>query len=185
MKIQLNTILIKSGLSVLVAGSLFLFSGCLKTTDPLSAEDYLNQAIASVNKTQLAADLLVIDDSLEMWDFTPMILKDPTNGVRYKIETLGTGDKPTLNNRIKIKYSGKLLTTGEEFDASESAEFYLYGLITGFQTTMPLISKGSVITMYMPSGYAYGPTDFLDNTGKVIIPRNSNLIFEVELLDIR
>lgn len=191
MKTQLNQIIKGSTLSLFVA-SLFLFSGCLKTVEDIQTpEEFLAQVLAGINKTQLATELAVIDDSLEMWDLTPDILMEP-NGVRYKIETPGSagGAKPTLSNIIKIKYTGKLLTTGEIFDTSENLaakyfESYLYNLITGIQTTMPFISKGSVVTLYIPSVYGYGTTDVNDANGNILIPKNSNLIFEIELLDVR
>ncbi len=159
------------------------FSGCLRTVEPMSPEDNLKQEIANVNKIQLEKDLKIIDDSLATWNLTPQILKEP-NGVRYQIKTLGSGAKPTLSNKIRFKYSGKVLSTGKIFDSSVSADFYLYHLVTGFQTTMPLIPKGSVLVLYIPSGYGYGPNDFLDNKGAILIPKDSNLIFDVEFLDI-
>jgi len=191
MKTRLNRIINGSILSLVVA-SLLLFSGCLKSAeDPQTPQQYLNEVLASINKTQLAADLAIIDDSLEVFGFTPDILIEP-NGVRYKIETAGPAEglKPTLNNIIKIKYTGKLLSTGETFDTSENLpakylETFLYGLITGFQTTMPLLVKGTKATLYIPSGYGYGATDVRNQAGAIIIPKNSNLIFEVELLDVR
>lgn len=160
-----------------------IFSGCLETVEPMSPEDNLKQELANVDKTQLAIDFKIIDDSLARWGLTPVILKEP-NGVRYEVKTLGPGVKPVLRNKIRIKYSGRLLSTGKVFDSSASADFYLYQLVTGFQTTMPLIPKGSVVTLYIPSGYGYGPFDFRDNAGNILIPKNSNLIFEVELIDI-
>jgi len=167
----------------IVISSLLMFSGCLKTVEPMTPEDNLKQELANIDKTQLEKDFKIIDDSIAKWGLTPLILKEP-NGVRYQIKTLGTGAKPTLSNKIRIKYSGRVLSTGKTFDSSASADFYLYHLVTGFQTTMPLIPKGSLIVLYIPSGYGYGPNDFMDNAGAVLIPKNSNLIFEVELIDI-
>ncbi len=175
------------GLSVMVLLVLvsmgLIFSGCLDTVEPMSYEDNLKQELANVNKPQLEIDFKLIDDSLAKWGLTPVILKEP-NGVRYEVKTMGSGVKPVLSNKIKIKYSGRLLSTGKIFDSSPSMDFYLFQLVTGFQTTMPLIPKGSVVTLYIPSGYGYGPTDFLDGSGNILIPKNSNLIFEVELLDV-
>lgn len=190
MKTRLNKIINGSVLMLFIV-SLFLFSGCLKSGEPQTPEDILTQVLESVNKTQLAADLAVIDDSLEMWNLTPQILK-VSSGVRYKIDTAGPIDavKPKLSNIIKIKYTGKLLSNGKIFDTSDNIsakylEINLYSLIVGIQTTMPYISKGTVVTLYIPSGYAYGATDLTDQTGAILIPKNSNLIFEIKLLDVR
>ncbi len=194
MRIQLNTMSIKGSLFGFFILSLLFLSGCLNNDnvqDILTPEEFLEDAIQKVDQTKLASDLQVIDDSLEMWDITPMIFIEP-KGVRYTIDEAGPIDavKPTLSNIIKFKYTGKLLKTGEVFDTSENTadkfiESYLYGLIIGFQTTVPLLTKGTKATLYIPSGYGYGPTDRTDNQGVVVIPKNSNLIFEIELLDVR
>ncbi len=168
---------------LVLVSMILMFSGCLENVEPMTPEDNLKQELANVSKAQLEIDFKIIDDSLARWGLTPVILKEP-NGVRYEVKTMGSGVKPTLSNRIKIKYSGRLLSTGKIFDSNASADFYLSNLVTGFQTTMPLIPKGSVVTLYIPSGYGYGPNDYIDNLGNVLIPKNSNLIFDVELLDV-
>ncbi len=171
------------GVVALFGSTVVMFSSCLKTVEPMSPEDNLKQELANVNKAQLELDFKIIDDSLAKWGLTSVILKEP-NGTRYEMKTMGSGVKPTLSNKIRIKYSGRLLSTGKIFDSSPSTDFYLYQLVTGFQTTMPLIPPGSVITLYIPSGYGYGPNDFRDGSGNILIPKNSNLIFDVELLDV-
>jgi len=191
MKILVNKVF-RGGLLSLSFATLFFFSGCLKSAEDLQTpEEYLVQLLASVNKTQLAAELAVIDDSLDVWDLSQDILIEP-NGVRYKIDTLGPADgiKPKLNNLIKIEYTGKLLSTGETFDTSKNLsdkflESYLYALIPGIQTTLPFISEGTFVTLYIPSVYAYGSTDLKDANDNIVIPKNSNLIFEIKLLDVR
>lgn len=175
------------GGSVLLVLAATLFSGCLKSEDPISPEDALAQALASVNQTQLTTDLGIIDDSLERWNLSSSVLEEP-EGVRYTIQSLGTGPKPTLSSIITVKYKAILLKDGREgepFDESDNLQFNLYGLIIGFQTTVPLLPKGTKATLYVPSGYAYGPTDVKDNSGKIVVPKNSNLIFEIELVDVQ
>ncbi len=183
---------VKVGLFVFFITSIFFLSGCLNKNveDPITPEQFLENALQNVDQTRLASDLMVIDDSLEMWDITPMVIKEP-KGVRYTIDEAGPVDavKPTLSSVIKIKYTAKFLSTGEVFDTSENIEAkfletYLYGLILGFQTTIPHLQKGTRATLYIPSGYGYGPNDLKDASGIVVIPKNSNLIFEIELLDV-
>jgi hypothetical protein len=195
MRIQLNAMSIKVGLFGFFILSLLLLSGCLNNDnveDPISPEEFLEESIQKVDKTKLSSDLSVIDDSLVMWGLTPKVLKDSKEAVRYIIDEAGSVDavKPTLSNIIKFKYTGKLLSTGEVFDTSENTtnkfvESYLYNLIIGFQTTIPLLTNGTKATLYIPSGYGYGVTDRTNGAGVVVIPKNSNLIFEVELLEVR
>jgi FKBP-type peptidyl-prolyl cis-trans isomerase len=193
MKIQLSALSIKGALFVLVLASTLLFSGCLNNNveDPITPEQFLGDELKKVDQTKLASDLTVIDDSLDMWDITPQVIIEP-KGVRYTIDEPGLvdGAKPTLSSIVKFKYTAKLLSTGATFDTSDNLtnkylETYLYGLIIGFQTTMPNLRKGAKATLYIPSGYAYGTVDLKNADGLIIVPKNSNIIFEIELLDVR
>jgi FKBP-type peptidyl-prolyl cis-trans isomerase FkpA len=56
--------------------------------------------------------------------------------------------------------------------------FILNQLIKGWQLGLPQIKKGGSIKLYIPPSLAYGAT------GNGIIPGNSNLIYEVSLLDV-
>ena len=150
----------------------------------LSAQEYLDQALAGIDQGQLALDLSIIDDSLETAGLTDQVLVEP-HGVRYVIKSEGTGVTPMLENIVQIKYSGKILSSGIEFDANDNYENFLYGLIIGFQTTLPLLPSGTEATLYIPSVYAYGATDVIDeDTGQLIVPANSILVFEIELLEV-
>ncbi|PHN05298.1 FKBP-type peptidyl-prolyl cis-trans isomerase [Flavilitoribacter nigricans] len=164
----------------LVAG---LFSGCQKEELPPSAQENLERVLSNVDPVQLNSDIAVIDDSLDMWGLADMVLKEP-NGVRYLIDSTGSGNRPVLENIVEINYSGRLMSTGEEFDSGENVSFILANLIAGFQTTLPLVPTGSRVTLFIPSGLGYGPNDVPDAAGNIVVPANSNLIFEVDLLDI-
>ena len=170
----------------LLSGILFFENSCTKIPDPLSPEETLAQQLSAVDKTQLDIDLQIIDDSLFLWGITPLI---ETHGVRYTIDSLGAGIKPALNNIIDIKYAGLLLKDGQNgtpFDQSESLVYFLADLIVGIKTTLTHVPQGSKATLYIPSGYAYGTNEIRDqNTGSIIIPKNSNLIFRIKLTDVR
>jgi FKBP-type peptidyl-prolyl cis-trans isomerase len=163
-----------------------ILTGCLKTDDgeAQTPEEALAAALSNVNFDQLQNDFEVIDQYIETMGLTDDVLNEP-NGVRYKIHTMGTGAKPRLISTVRIKYSGRLLDTNVEIDANDDLEITLLSLILGFQTTLPLFPEGTVATLYIPSGYAYGPTEFLDDDGSILIPLNSNMIFDVELLEVQ
>lgn len=167
-------------LSLLCAFGLFFLSGCVKSEDPKTPEQLLQENLALVNKAQLDADLAVIDDSLQKWSIIPEI--EP-NGVRYSIITTGNGPTPTLRSNIAFTYKGRLLKNKSVFDQGTTARG-LKELIIGWQTTMPLISEGSKVILYIPSGLAYGAGAQYDTDGNILIPPNSNVIFEVEVLDV-
>ena len=103
------------------------------------------------------------------------------SGLRYVITQTGTGAKPNFSNIITVKYTGRLLTTGEVFDqAVNPVSFPLNSLIQAWQIAFPLLSKGSKATLYVPSGLGYG-----ERGSGTSIPRNANLVFDVELIDFR
>lgn len=103
---------------------------------------------------------------------------DPS-GLRYIIHEEGTGDSPTINNSVTVKYKGTLLSTGEKFDeATTMVTFQLSGLIEGWRIGFPLLKEGSKATFYIPSGLGYGIQ------GNQSIPPHAILVFEVELIEV-
>lgn len=133
---------------------------------------------------QLEKDIAIIDKWLT--DNSITALTDPS-GLRYVITTAGTGVKPVLTNTIVAKYVGKFLADGVkpdksvEFDSSKpTLTFKLSGLIPGWQIGFQLLPKGSKATLYIPSGLAYGK-----NGAGSAIPPNSNMFFDVELIDVK
>jgi FKBP-type peptidyl-prolyl cis-trans isomerase len=104
------------------------------------------------------------------------------SGLQYKVNTEGTGKKPTKDNVVKVHYTGKLLD-GTVFDSSvergEPAEFPLSGVIAGWTEALQLMSVGSKYTIYLPPSIAYGER----GAGGQIGP-NATLIFDVELIEI-
>jgi FKBP-type peptidyl-prolyl cis-trans isomerase FklB len=95
---------------------------------------------------------------------------------------MGTGVKPTLNDKITAHYHGTLID-GTVFDSSvdrgEPASFPVTGVIPGWTEALQLMPTGSKWMLYLPSNLAYGER----GAGGKIGP-NTALIFEVELLSI-
>lgn len=161
----------------------FIFLACSKDEEEApSAEELLQASLARVDTIQLKADLAVIDKYLS--DSSITALSEP-HGVRYTIDIQGTGPKPTLEGAILVNYKGKLLKNHSVFDQNTNAPMALSGLIVGWKTTLPLINKGSTVTLYIPSVLAYGTSTRYDTDGNISIPPNSNLIFEIEILDVQ
>jgi FKBP-type peptidyl-prolyl cis-trans isomerase len=167
-------------LTLFVIVAALIFTGCHKDKIvPDTPDQTLAKQLAVVDQTQLAADIKVIDDSLAKWGITAMT--EP-NGVRYTIQTTGTGVTPRLDNYVVVTYKLKLLKNKSVIDQGTNVTLPLTDLIVGWKTVLPLIPKGSKITLYVPSGFAYGSyerIDPIDHT--VIMPANSNLIFEIDL----
>lgn len=109
------------------------------------------------------------------------------SGMFYSIETPGTGATADPCSFITVRYVGKL-TNGTIFDQTQNTNTYsnyLSNLIPGWINGIPYIKAGGKIHLYIPPTLAYGSTDRKDQNGNVIIPANSIIIFEVELVGVQ
>jgi FKBP-type peptidyl-prolyl cis-trans isomerase len=105
------------------------------------------------------------------------------SGLQYKILKAGTGEKPDLDDTVVCNYRGTFID-GTEFDSSAKHEapgtFPLKGVIRGWKEALHLMPVGSKWQLFVPSYLAYG-----ENGAGQLVPPNSTLIFEVELLSIQ
>lgn len=151
--------------------------GCTKN-------DEVKCPYTETNVTKNEAEATRVKEYLASKEITDYV-EDPT-GLFYKIETAGTGTvTPVVCSQVSVKYKGQL-TDGTVFDqttGSNVANFYLGQVILGWQKGIPKIKSGGKITLYIPPYMGYGANDVKDNTGKVVIPGNSILVFDVELID--
>lgn len=130
-----------------------------------------------VDQTRLASDIITIDSYLAS---NGIVAIEEPNGVRYVIHEQGDGPTPCLENYIKVIYEGRLYS-GTVFDsATTPVTFQLSRLIVGWKLVMPSMQAGTKLTMYIPSGYGYGPS----GGGGGVIPSNANLIFDVEFQEV-
>ena len=105
-----------------------------------------------------------------------------SSGLQYKVIHTGVGAKPTVNENVKVHYTGKHLD-GTVFDSSvdrnEPAIMSLRSVIKGWAEALQIMEVGAKWELYVPPTLAYGRR----GSGGKIGP-NELLIFEVELLDI-
>ena len=106
------------------------------------------------------------------------------SGFYYEISNPGTGTKPVLCSVINVRYTGKL-TNGNVFDQQQALSFELGALIEGWRKGIPLIQKGGSIRLYLPPSLGYGGVDVKDNQGTTVVPANSILIFDIDLLEVQ
>lgn len=103
------------------------------------------------------------------------------SGLQYEVLEEGDGDKPTADDRVRVHYTGELIS-GEVFDSSrergEPVTFGLNQVIPGWTEGLQLMNEGSRVKLYIPSDLAYGPG------GNQRIGPNETLVFDVELLEI-
>jgi peptidylprolyl isomerase len=108
------------------------------------------------------------------------------SGIRYIIQKQGTGDKPAPGKTVRVNYTGKLLS-GTIFDRSdirgEPLEFQAGTgrVIKGWDETVLDMKVGERRLVIIPPELAYGER----SVGDGIIPANSFLVFEMELVGVK
>jgi FKBP-type peptidyl-prolyl cis-trans isomerase len=107
----------------------------------------------------------------------------PDGGVKKEIIVEGTGPIPKRGQKVACHYVGTLLT-GKEFDSSrrrnQPFEFTIgKGVIQGWSIGVATMKVGEKAKFTIQAKYAYGNQGFPG-----IIPPNSTLNFEIELLKI-
>ncbi len=107
------------------------------------------------------------------------------SGLRYKILTPGTGEKPQKGQTVTATYTGRLLD-GTVFDSSDKQPIGVFQftvgvgqVIAGWDEAFLDMKKHEKRLIIVPPALGYG-----DKTGTPI-PPNSWLVFEVELIGIR
>jgi len=107
------------------------------------------------------------------------------SGLRYKIIQKGDGAKAEKGKKVSVHYKGQL-ADGTVFDSSYSRKQpidFTLGIgqvISGWDEGIQLLKVGDKARFVIPSNLAYGS----QGAGGVI-PPNANLIFDVELMDVK
>ena len=112
-------------------------------------------------------------------------VQQTASGLQYKVLTAGAGAAPTESDVALVMYRGTL-TNGDAFDQSERPTPFPLGekaVVPGFEEAMKLIPKGGKYRVWIKPTLAYGAEDKKDAAGKVVIPANSVLVFDIEMID--
>ena len=108
-------------------------------------------------------------------------VKTLPGGLQYKVLKSGKGKSPKATDTVSVDYTGTLLD-GSKFDSSvdrgEPITMRVDQFIPGWKQALPLMKVGDKWMLYVPSSLAYG------QQGNQVIPPNSLLQFELELLDV-
>ena len=111
-----------------------------------------------------------------------------TNGLLVQDEVAGTGATAQAGDVVSVNYTGKL-QNGTVFDSSVGKQPFQFILgkgqvIAGWEQGLVGMKVGGKRVLVIPSALAYGAQEMKDSTGKVVIPANATLMFEVELLKV-
>ncbi|HWP81201.1 MAG TPA: FKBP-type peptidyl-prolyl cis-trans isomerase [Bacteroidota bacterium] len=105
------------------------------------------------------------------------------SGLQYKIIVAGKGKKPTATQTVTVHYKGTFID-GIEFDNSykkgSPATFEVNSVIPGWSEALQLMPVGSKWQIFIPAELGFG-----ERGAGQVIPPNSTLIFEVELISIQ
>ena len=104
------------------------------------------------------------------------------SGLQYQVLQAGTGAMSAEDSKVEVHYQGSLID-GTEFDSSykrgEPASFPVNGVIAGWTEALQLMKEGAKWHLVIPANLAYG-----DRGAPPMIPPNSTLVFDVELLKV-
>lgn len=143
---------------------------------PANSVLYFDVELVNVQKTP----------KVEVYDTTGIkAIKTESGLLYYPIsESDKKAPKPVKGERVEVHYSG-YLTDGKMFDSSvqrgEPIKFELGAgqVISGWDEGIALMKKGDKARLYIPYPLAYG-----EQGRQPIIPAKSDLIFDVELINI-
>jgi peptidylprolyl isomerase len=108
---------------------------------------------------------------------------------KLEIEDVSVGDGPEVKNgsEVEVYYSGKLRTTGQEFDSNVGSDRtfkFKVGageVIKGWDEGLIGMKKGGVRKLSIPASLGYGARGTPD--GK--IPPDADLVFEIVLVQVK
>lgn len=105
------------------------------------------------------------------------------SGLQYEVIEKTDGPQPTVEDVVTVHYEGSLVD-GTVFDSSikrgNPIDLPVGGVIQGWVEGLQLMHVGEKYKLYIPSDLAYG-----EQSPSPLIPANSVLVFELELLGIK
>ncbi len=101
------------------------------------------------------------------------------SGLGLKSLRAGEGASPSGSDLVLVRYVGYLRSNGLVFDQNAEAVFALNGVVPGFSEGIAQMKKGAIYRFCIPAALGYGAE------ANDPIPANSDLGFQVELIDFK
>ena len=105
-------------------------------------------------------------------------------GVTMQTLKPGKGPSPTGSDIALINYKG-MLSNGKVFDQGQQVPMPVTGVVPGFSTALQAMQAGGSYRVHIPADKGYGSEEKRNQSGEVVIPANSDLTFDVDLLEFR
>jgi len=132
-------------------------------------------------------DQKIIEDYIAEHEITGA--QSTASGLYYVIQKPGGANHPNIKSSVSANFKG-YLTDSTIFDTSyptgQPMTRPLNTLIAGWKEGLPLIGVGGKILLFIPSELGYGSTPqtkTISGALTIIVPANSVLIFDIELVD--
>lgn len=111
------------------------------------------------------------------------------SGLRYADIVVGSGATAQSGSRVSVNYTGWVASSGKGFDTTSGLQPYTFTLTqsgsnSGFVEGVIGMKAGGKRRLFVPAALAYGSTTVHDENGNVLIPANSDLVFDVELVQV-
>lgn len=136
------------------------------------------EKMAETNREAVAAGKKYLEENAKREG-----VKTTESGLQYEVLKKAEGPKPVAKDVVTVHYEGSL-TDGTVFDSSikrgTPIDLPVGGVIPGWVEGLQLMSVGEKYKLYIPSELAYG-----EQSPSPLIPANSVLVFELELLGIK
>ena len=160
--------------------------------------DFENVQITDKQYARWQTDTTAIENYLEtkeITDYDTLTYFDPATvdarknmGIRYKIQTEGTGPTITWFDDLKIKIKYRTITADDKIINSNYNDVITtkpVDQIPGVRAALLTMKQGGKGTFYIPSGLGFGPRVIRDSaTGTILVPANANLIVDLEVVDV-
>ena len=107
-------------------------------------------------------------------------------GLFFLIEEEGEGDLLKWGDKISANYKGQFLD-GKVFDSTDSKgepmSFFIGNMIDGWNEGLQLLRPRGKAIFLVPSALAYGEDGLKDRKERSIIPENTVLRFDIEVVE--
>jgi FKBP-type peptidyl-prolyl cis-trans isomerase len=112
------------------------------------------------------------------------------SGLQYADVTVGTGAVAQDGSNVAVHYTG-WLADGTGFDTSRGLQPLRFTIgqgqlqVIGFEEGVVGMKVGGKRRLFVPAALAYGAKAVYDQNARLVIPANSDLIFDVELVAVQ